>query len=259
MARENALVFGDLVNRMFEEEMFYGDILNVPPVSALVAQTKNLNSALNYEALTETNVQITVNVWEYSAIAIETRAKKQSFQDLIKRYAPKMGYALALAVDDVLAGLPDNVDNIVGALANALTYEDCLRAIQYLDDANAPLEDRQWVIAPAQRAGFFALEQFVNTDYAKLNSEVRGKGATRSFIGNWMDTPVFMTANVEGTNAAGHDNTVFHKEAFALVVQLAMKSYNHFDIDYFADKYATEQLYGTQEMRDDHAVFCRGL
>lgn len=137
MARENTLVFGDLVNRIFEEEMSYGDILNVPPVSALTAQTKNLNSALNYEALTETNVQITVNVWEYSAIAIETRAKKQSFQDLIKRYAPKMGYALALAIDDVLAGLPDNFSNTVGALGNTVTYEDALRALQYQRQALA--------------------------------------------------------------------------------------------------------------------------
>lgn len=115
------------------------------------------------------------------------------------------------------------------------------------------------MISPAQKAGFFALSQFVNKDYEKLNSEVRGKGATRAHIGNWMDVPVYQSVNTEGTNAAGHDNTVFHKEALALVVQIAMQSYNFFDIDYFADKYATEQLYGTQEMRDDHGVFVQGL
>jgi hypothetical protein len=31
-----------------------------------------------------------------------------------------------------------------------------------------------------------------------------------------------------------------------------------YDIDYFADKVAIEQLYGIAEVRDDHAVFIQG-
>ena len=63
---------------------------------------------------------------------------------------------------------------------------------------------------------------------------------------------------MEGSNPAGHDNTLFQKESLALVMQMNPTMHSMFDIDYFADKVAIEQLYGTQEMRDDHGVWIKG-
>jgi hypothetical protein len=73
-----------------------------------------------------------------------------------------------------------------------------------------------------------------------------------------MGIPVHMSANIEGSNAAGHDNFMAHKEALALIVQIDMPSYYFFDIDYFAHKYAMESLYGWREMRDDHGAWVKG-
>jgi hypothetical protein len=70
--------------------------------------------------------------------------------------------------------------------------------------------------------------------------------------------PVYKSVNVEGSNSAGHDNAMFHRAAFALVKQQAPKTFTMFDIDYFARKVASEQIYGTKEMRDNHAVWCKG-
>ena len=73
-----------------------------------------------------------------------------------------------------------------------------------------------------------------------------------------MGMPIYRSVNVEGTNSAGHDNGMFQKEAVALVMQIAPKTYHQFDIDYIVDKVVIEQLYGTQEMRDDHGVWLKG-
>ena len=80
----------------------------------------------------------------------------------------------------------------------------------------------------------------------------------RAWFGTWLGMPVYKATNVEGTNAAGHDNVMFHTEAFALVMQLKPRFVSQYDIDYLCDKVAAQHLYGTQEMRDNHAVFCRG-
>ena len=77
-------------------------------------------------------------------------------------------------------------------------------------------------------------------------------------MGNWLRMPVYKSVNVEGTNAAGHHNTMFHMDALALVMQIQPTTHTFFDIDYLAYKAVVEQLYGVKEMRDDHGVWMKG-
>jgi N4-gp56 family major capsid protein len=257
VAREKRTVFARLVNRVFEREMKMGDTIHVPSVTDLSARTKTANTAITYETQTETNTDITVSTHQYAAMAVEDITKVQANRDLFATYAGKIGYALDLAVDDVLAGLPDDLTNTVGSLAVELTYDDLLRARQYLDDADVPEDDRVIVISPAQESGMLKLEHFINRDYTDGNGTRRGMGE-RGWVGTWMGMPIYKTTNVEGTNAAGHDNAMFHKETFALVMQMMPRFESMRDIDYLVDKVASQQLYGTQEMRDDHGVWMKG-
>jgi hypothetical protein len=68
-----------------------------------------------------------------------------------------------------------------------------------------------------------------------------------------------MTTNVEGSNAAGHDNAMLHKECLYLVLQMEPTSHHMYDIDYFVDKVAVEQLSGAGIMRADHGCWLKGL
>lgn len=209
---------------------------------------------------TETNTDITVTVWEYNAIALETATRRQANRDLLSMYAPKQGYALALAVDDGVATLLAAVSGqTVGALLSPITYDNVLRARQYLDDANAPQDGRAIVTSPAQEAEFMKLDQYTNRDYTTLHGESAGNKADRAFIGSWLNTPVYKTTNVDGSNAAGHSNGYFQKEAFAVVVQMNPTSHHMFDLDTFTDKTSIEQLRGNKTMRADHAVRLQGL
>lgn len=260
IAREKKLLHANRCDRRFEKELKHGDVIHVPSRSHLSVQTKNMssNAATVYETVTETNTDITVGTWEYQAIAIETATKKQVNRDMIQWYAPEQGYALALSVDDTLTALAASglTAQTVGTLTQDLSYANALRAIQYLDDADAPTSDRWWAISPAQKAGFMQLPQFVHADWSKLNGKVN-QAAKDAFLGYWMGDPVYYSSNVDGSNAAGHNNSYMHKECMALIIQMKPTSHTMFDLDYFAHKAAVEQLRGSAVMRADHGVLVK--
>ena len=259
VARENALVMAMLVNRRFEEGLSFGDTIHVPSVGNLAARSKSANTAITYETITETNVDISIATNEYAAIAVENIMKIQTNRDQLKMYSGKLGYALGLAVDDVLAGLIDDFSNTVGALTVENTDDELLRARQYLDDADAPLADRFLLVSPAAETGLLKLDRFVHNDYAIIHGEGRRVTAhERAYVTSFIGDPIYKSVNTEGTNAAGHDNAYWQREALALVMQMKPKMFQQFDIDYLVDKVAVEQLYGTKEMRDDHGVFVKG-
>jgi len=259
-ARENRLVYAKLVDRKFEKNLKMGDLIHVPSVGNLTAQTKtkSSNTAIDFETITETQTDITIATWEYSAMAVEDIVMVQADRNLFPVYAGKMGYALDLSVDNVLAGLADNASNAVGTLGSDLTYDELIRARQYLDDADVPEEDRVIVVSPASEAGMMKLDHFINVDYSAMMGTNKNTAPDRAWFGTWLGMPVYKSVNVEGTNAAGHDNVMLQKEAWALVMQMKPKSESQRDIDFFVDKVALQQLFGTQEMRDDHAVWMRG-
>ena len=261
VAREQALVFAPLVDRRYEQNLKFGDTIRVPTISNLVARTKatSTNAAITYETITEGHQQISIATWDYVAIAVEDIVAVQANRDMMKAYTQKLGYALALAVDDVLAGLVDDFSNVVGTLAVEITDDDILRARQYLADANAPQGDRVIVVSPAQENGLLKMDRYVHNDYSMIHGEgPRRTAAEMAYVTSFYRMPVYVSTNVEGTNAAGHDNGMFQKEALALVMQMKPKTRMQGDIDYLVDKIAIEQVYGTRELRDDHGVWLRG-
>jgi len=269
--RESALVFAGLMDRRFEADLSMGDTVHVPSLSNLgAARTKAANAAVTFVTVTETNAQagdagfdgltITVTTHDYNAIAIESIAKLQTDRDLMSAYAGKMGYSLGLALDDVLAGYPDNFSNTVGALATPLGPDDLLDSMQFLDDADVPQEGRFIIVSPAQSIEFLKWDKFVNKDYEDLRAAAEGMpGVDRAYSTSFLTIPIMKSTNVEGTNAAGHDNVMAHKESVALIVQMMPLFHSQFDIDYIADKVVGEQVHGSSEERDDHGVFMRGL
>ena len=70
--------------------------------------------------------------------------------------------------------------------------------------------------------------------------------------------PIFVSTNVEGTNAAGHDNCMMHKSAVGHVSQIEPSVKSFWDINYFAAKFAALTTYGSIEVRDDHGVWMKG-
>ncbi len=256
-AREQKLCFARLATRKYEDDLSYGDTIRVPQVQHLNSRTKNLsaNTAVTFETDTSTSVNIVIGTWSYVAMAVETATAKQSYKDIIELYAPEMGYALALAVDDDLAALVDDfVTNTVGVMGAPPSYEDFLKARRLLNDANVPRKGRVGVYSPAAEEGFLGLDQFVRNDYSRIQGKTDDDD-DMGYVGSWFGVPIYVSTNVEGDNTVGHDNAMFHSEAIACCMQMEPTTHRWLDINYLANKIVTEQLYGVKEMRDDHGVW----
>ena len=178
--------------------------------------------------------------------------------DQAKIFAPKMGYALALQVDDTLAGLVDDFSQYVGTLNVGTSVDNWLRAIQYLDDANAPDEDRFALVPPIEWGNLIQQDFFVRSEYKESVGQLSAK-AKRGYFGEVLGVKFFKSTNVEGTNGSGHDSGLFHKSALACVEQISPTTVSQFDIDYLATKVVSYELFGVKEMRDDHGVWVKSL
>ena len=256
-AREQKLVFARTCTRKYEEDLSFGDTIHVPQVTHLAARTKDLsaNTAVLFEVDTQTSVNIVINTWGYAALAVETATAKQSYKDIIELYAPEMGYALALEVDDSLAALPSSfTTNVIGTLGALPSYEQFLEARRKLNDANVPRKGRVGIFSPAAEEGFMQLDQFVRMDYSKLQGG-KDDDDDMGYIGHWLGVPIYVSTNVQGDNTAGHDNTMMHSEAITVCMQMEPTTHRWLDINYLANKVVSEQLYGVKEMRDDHGAY----
>ncbi len=255
VSREKNLVLAALVDHKWADVLKYGDIINYGTIGSLTAQTKakSTNAALVFETVTETSAQISVATWEYNGIAVERIIDVQCMIDLAAQYAPKQMHALDMAVDDVLAGLIDDLTTTtVGDLGTALSYDDVLTSVQGLDDNNVPQEGRFFYTSPAQYYDWCKLDTFIRSDYASVTN---GPLAKRG----WLDIPAYRSTNCEGDNTSGHDNGLIQTEAFALVMQKSPTPERQFDINYLVDKIVLWQLYGTKTIRETFGVFMKGL
>lgn len=254
VVREQNLVFAKLFNRV-TGEFNKGDILHFPNLSHLTAASKStgITNTIAYEAITENVTDLTVNQHYYTAFAEEDFTKFLADYDLQAAYQKRGAYGMALQIDDFCGGFIDDFSQVVGTLAVPSTDEDLRRAVQYLDDANTPEESRYWVMSPAAKNDAMAIEKYIHADYGTEGPVTKGR-----LPGSIYNLSMYISTNVEGSNAAGHDNGVFHKEAVTLAMRQDIRTQTFYDIDVLATKVVIDAVWGGIETRDDHGVWLKG-
>lgn len=252
------LVFGALVDRKFEAEVKQkGDIIHVPNLAAMTVAQKTAGNAVSFTATTESKTDITVDQDWVVAFRIDNIAEVQAQNNLRQMYTTRAGKDLAVKIDSTVAALVDDFAQTQGTLALDVTDDNLLRAVQYLDDANAPRDDRAWVISPATLMTLMKIDKFVKLDY--VNPAGKGTAVEKAMLNYPIyGAGVYVSTNVEGDNTNGHDNGYFQKEAIALVMQQEPKTFSQFMIEYVADAVVVEAIWGVAEMRDTSGVWLKG-
>ena len=254
------LAFEGMASARYRDEAKVGTtvrwgLVNMPNSGA--ARTKSEGNSGNdivYDANTETAVTLTINTHQYSAFELEEFEKSLSIIDQAKWYTMAAAYVVDLAVDDTLAGLVDNFSQIVGTLGVDGTDDDVRRSVQYLGDANAPRDGRFFGMAPATTNSMLGIDRYASSDFN------RGGGANiiRGEFGTIYALRVVESTNIEGSNAAGHDNTIHQRDAIALGMRMAPRTRRFDDIQNLSEQVAISVIYGVIETRDDHGIFARG-
>jgi hypothetical protein len=262
-ATERALVMADKVKRYDTLVQERGDTIHIPNVSNLTANDKSANTQVTLQAPTETETTIVIDNHKEASFLVEDLMRVQSNYDLMSSYTDKAGYAIAQAVDsDLLALYASLTTTDQGTYGSDLGDAEILGAIEQLDLADAPLEDRCMVIYPTQKTAIAKLEKFVKADFLgeyDMATPVRTGPENRYMWGNIYGVPVYYTNQVPttaGTPTQVH-NLLFHKEAFALALQQAPRTQSDYIIEYLGNLVVVDVIYGVKVLRSDFGVEVR--
>lgn len=217
-------------------------------------KTEGNDNTLTYDKTTDSSITLTIDQWVYQAIEVEDFADALSGYDIMELELNEVAEVIARDEDAFYAGFPDNFGtNIVGALGVPNTEDELLEAIQLLDDADVPQEGRKWGMSNRAYSRLFAQVKYTSMDFHG------SRGVESGDIPVLYGYPVLRSTNVEGTNAAGHDNTLVHPSAVAYYrVGQAPRTRRVMAEDNISEKASISNIYGGTEVRDDHGVFLRG-
>lgn len=262
-ATENALVMAPLVKRFDSLVTGKGDTINIPNLSNLTATSKSANTQVTLQSPTETNTQILINNHYESSFLVEDILKVQSNYDLMSEYTSKAGEAIARNVDSALLAEYSNFTNTdVGTYGSDITDAVILAAIEAIDLANAPLEDRALVIYPTQKTALARIDKFVKADYLGQyqNPTVVQKGPNSRFVwGDIYGVPVYYTKQTPSTagTPTQYHNILFHKEAIALALQQAPRTQSAYILEYLGNLVVVDVIYGIKTIRSTFGIEVR--
>ena len=251
LARESRLYMANLIMRLDTDVEDMGNKIHLPNVSNLTASNIGSDGSLTDSAPTETEVVLTLSSWKGVSINVPDIVMAQSKYDLPKLYAEKMGYALALIVEQDLLGQYNSLSGsyTVGTSGVDITDATLLAGIQKLDENRAPFEERELVIKPSQKKALLQIDKFVRYDsvpYAKGESPV-----VKGNLGNIYGVSIHVSPEVAGPSPT--KNLLFQHDAFALAMQKDVMV-EKFARTAFANRIGASELYGFAILRDDHAV-----
>ena len=278
--REANFVYVNLFDRKYEADLTEGDrvyingvktfqttqdttTLAANPSSGSLGSAGGGSGSLTFdEASLQTRITLTADTHVYQAFELEYEADLFSNIGLMEKLTKASGYAVAHRIDDDAAGLVDGFtgnSQTVGTMAVGLTESDVKRGVQYLNDAFAPEDGRVFVFSPAEQMNLFGIERFVNAQYSASIGNVDVNSKYKGYVTNILGMDWYMSLNVEGTNAAGHDNGIWQKEACATLVVEESRPVSHYEISTDTTRYAVHAIYGFVEVRDDHGVLMQGM
>ena len=265
--REANFLYVNLFDRKYEADLSEGDRVFIHGVDRFQAETASQANTLGTaggsltfdEANLIARISLIADTHIYQAFDLEYEADLFSNIGLMEKLTKASGYAVAHRIDDDAAGLIDNFSQTVGTLAVGFTESDIKRGVQYLNDAFAPEDSRVFVFSPAEQMNLFGIERFVNAQYSASIGNVNVDSKYKGYVTNILGMDWYMSLNVEGTNAAGHDNGMWQKEACATLIVEESRPVSHYEIGTDTTRYAVHAIYGFIEVRDDHGVFMKGM
>ena len=219
----------------------------------MTANTKTNGAEVTLNSEVETDINLVFNRWQEVSFLIEDFESRQvaAVYDLQEKFARNAGYTAAAKLEDALIALFSGFTQIVGASDATLVDSDIRKAIQYLDDADAPQEDRAFFLCPATMwDDIMAIDKFV------LANEAGGRGpVTSGPVGMLYGYKVYVTSRIP-TTLGSVMNFYAHKDALVFA-----SSRVRVQSQYLQQRLGTlvtaDVMYGVLENRDTSGTTMR--
>lgn len=246
-ATESALVAAQLVKR-FDSEVSMGDTLRIPTVSNFTANVKTAGAQVTFNGPTDAYVTLTINKHYEASMLVEDNLQAKSKYSLIEAYREKMPFALATQIDTDVLGLYASITQFVGTAGQAFDDGVLLDGIKLLDDAVAPQNERYLVHGTKLKREALAIDKYLSSDYVGDGDLPTKTG----LIGQRNGIMFYMSQNVP--NSGGPINQLFHREGLMLGMQKDISVEKGRIIEYTADAYVTQAIYGVGIYRNTFNV-----
>lgn len=274
---KKSLVLANLINKMnFKGKK--GDTVHIPKPTRGSAAAKVASSQVTLQAATEDEVIVAIDKhYEYSRL-IEDIVTVQALPSLRRFYTDDAGYALGVQVDTDIWSLFKSIgdgdgndytnsrtftftdstgaliayDGSVASTEGAFGDLGFRQAIQYLDDADVPMDGRSFVIPPVLRNALMGTARY--TEQAFTGEAGASNTIRNGRVGNIYGIEVYISSNAPTPESGKRLAGLFHRDAFTLVEQLGVRSQTQYKQEYLADLLTSDTLYGVKTIRPDAAV-----
>lgn len=266
-----------------------GDTVNIPTPARGSANAKAQETEVTTNVTQNNLTQVLIDKhFEYSVL-IEDFADVQALPSMRRFYTDDAGYALAQRVDwdlhllgrgspsatpapggdvpgaeysDAVIGSDGSTawdETASGNAGNAASLADAgvRRLIRTLDDNDVPMMNRAFIIPPIEKESLLGISRFTEQAFT---GEVNGANSIRNgLIGDLYGNPVYVSTNCPNVEdgASANDQRAclyMHKDAFVLIVQLAIRSQAEYEQRYLSTLLTFDTIYGVSEIRSENVV-----
>ena len=284
-AYKSNLVMANLVRKLSHVGK-KGDTIKIPTPTRGSAADKSAQTQVSLiQHGTDAGLSISINKHKHYARLIEDIVDVQALESLRRFYTDDGGYAIARQVDTDLfveafntgsASLVYDATN--NELTTASTFDAILEGdgstwnqqgttaiadagirtfVKALDDVDAPMAGRYMVVPTIVKFDLLGLNRFTEQAYT---GEVSGGNSIRNgIVGDVYGIEVYVTTRTpkvedSGGTADNISGVVFQRDAMVLVEQLGVRSQSQYKLEYLADLFVTDMIYGVKTLRDDSVV-----
>jgi len=248
-----ALKAGDFFTDMSDAFAEGGDTVNIPGLTEMAANAAGGGAEVTLNSTQEANTQLVVDQWFEVSFLIEDRQAKQVLNSysLQERYAKNAAYTAASKLEDAIIGLFDEFSQTAGTSAAGVADSDVRSAIQQLDAANVPADDRAFFFsAKAVWTDLMGIDKFTLVQNAP-GADPLLKGQ----VGFLYGIPVIMSNDITTVNDSAK-NVLAHKDAIIHASSI-MRVQSNYIPQYLGTLTTADILYGVVENRDTSGVWIK--
>ena len=261
------LIWGEKMNDFYRAELkaaaFFTDLsadfaggaksLYIPNLTQMTAHSKSNATVVTLNNPTETKITLTVDTWYECSFAIEDKEQEQikKSYSLQERYAKNAAYSVAAAYEDAIIALFDNFSQTTGTSAAVMLDSNVRKAIQYLDEANAPQSDRAFFVTPKQMwTDLMAIDRFTI-----LSSTPGANPVMNGHVGYLYGIPVIVSERIGATDGSAQ-SCLAQKDAIVHASTI-MRVQSNYIPQYLSTVTTADVVYGVVENRDTSGVWIK--
>ena len=247
----NHLVCVPLTDHRWEPELTKGDTMNVGLSNTVTAKEVTVGTeGVVEDPASGAMKSIVVNQWYEAPVVIDMMSRKQSQANLESIAQREAAYAVAKVMDTSVNALFAALSgaSILGTDGSAITDDVLIEAVEQLDEADVPAENRYWIFDPSSKADFLKMDKFVTSDY------IRGENVVKTgLFGERYGARIYITNNLTAYSTGSY-GCYMHRDAIAFIGQENLKVTRVEQPLKHQITINVESLWGVLEMRDTFGV-----